>query len=118
MSVKHYKKRSTSHSRMRAKQRGIAQPPYASARRYGITLNDALRQLGSDSMLSRYLWFRTMKRGKKVKIYKHNVYVFFNTSDRCITCYPLPEWLNEEYELISFMEKEKKEAYEQRKKRK
>lgn len=101
---------------MRAKQRGIAQPPYASARRYGITLNDAIGQLGDSNPLSKWLLFKTLKKGKKVKIYKHNVYIFFNTSDRCITCYPLPEWLNEEYEKIDYMEKGKKKAYEQRKK--
>lgn len=29
--------------------------------------------------------------GKKIKVYKNNVFVFFKNSKRCITMYPLPE---------------------------
>lgn len=36
--------------------------------------------------------------GKRVKVYKGIVFIFNKTSDRCITCYPIPKEHLEEYE--------------------
>lgn len=115
MATKHFKKKYTTHAKIRAEQRGVDITKAKSAKRYGINHKDVLLALGFGSPLEDYIFKRTAKRDKKVKIYKHNVFVFFRTSDRCITCYPLPEELEEEYEKVRHMEDDKKKQFEKRK---
>lgn len=115
MATKHFKKKYTSHAKIRAEQRGVDISKAKSAKKYGINHKDVLLALGFGSPLEGYMFKRTAKRDKKVRIYQHNVFVFFRTSDRCITCYPLPEELEEEYEKVRHIENERKEQFKKRK---
>jgi hypothetical protein len=107
MSVVKTKKKVTKHGANRAHMRGVEET-YRPARLYGIAAHDCFDCLGEESNLGFYLFGREIKRHKKARVYNGNVYIFFSTSDRCITCYPLPEKLMDEYEKVKFREKEKR----------
>ncbi len=47
--------------------------------------------------LRTYLYLKHEKRNKKAKIYRGYVFIFFNNSKKLITCYPLPDKYQEEY---------------------
>lgn len=49
--------------------------------------------------------------GKRVFIYAGFVFVFFTSSKRLITMYPLPEELMEDYMKVEYKEEEKREKY-------
>lgn len=49
--------------------------------------------------------------GKKVYIYSGFVFIYFTTSKRMITMYPLPDEYKEEYEKVAYKEAEKQEMY-------
>lgn len=49
--------------------------------------------------------------GKNVYIYSGYVFIYFTTSKRMITMYPLPEEYKEEYEKVAYKEGLKQEAY-------
>lgn len=49
--------------------------------------------------------------GKNVYIYAGFVFIYFTTSKRMITMYPLPKELMEEYEKVAYKEDMKQEAY-------
>lgn len=49
--------------------------------------------------------------GKKVYIYSGFVFIYFSTSKRMITMYPLPDEYKEDYEKVAYKEAEKQESY-------
>jgi hypothetical protein len=50
-----------------------------------------------DTEIGKFL--REKDVGKRIKVYKGNVFIFNKTSINLITVYPLPEELKEEYKL-------------------
>lgn len=50
--------------------------------------------------LKSYVGFKIAKKGKRVKLYRGYVFIFFKTSNRIITCYEIPERHLEEYKKI------------------
>lgn len=50
--------------------------------------------------LKSYVGYKIAKQGKKVKLYRGYVFIFFINSKRLITCYPIPEKHLEEYYRI------------------
>lgn len=95
---------------MRAIERNVPSS-YVSARRFGANWKDCEMALGKGSDLAYYLMEKEAKRNKKAKVYEGCVYIFFSTSDRCITCYRIPERYSEEYEKIRWMEKKRKDDF-------
>lgn len=57
--------------------------------------------------LKSYVGWKIAKKGKKVKLYRGYVFIFFLNSRRLITCYPIPEKHLPEYNKI-LREKNKK----------
>lgn len=109
-------KRTTKHADRRIKERfgsnvdgiGLAN----GARHNGIALND-LAHYASDTqfpMLKR-LFYNKGTQGKTVRLYRGYVFIFFNTSKRLITMYPIASEFLEEYEKARFIEELKHETY-------
>ena len=97
-------RKQTLHSLDRAKERiGVANKKQAE-----IMIRNAFRKGKSvgefpDGRLKNYI--NSKRHHKKVKVYKGKIFIFSNTSNRCITLYPIPEDLMEEYEFYEKQEK-------------
>lgn len=50
--------------------------------------------------LKSYVGFKIAKKGKRVKLYRGYVFIFFRNSNRIITCYKIPDRHFEEYKNI------------------
>ena len=87
------------------------------ARMFGINLFEAKKALGAESPLA-YFMESKQASGKKVKLKGGYVYIFFSTSDRCITCYKIPDEYLEEYRQIEWIERKHKNDYKKFKRRK
>ena len=60
--------------------------------------------------LKSYVGFKKAKKGKKIKLYRGYVFVFFLNSKRVITCYPIPEKHMAEYQNLIKEKKGKKKV--------
>ena len=119
MSVRHCKTKATAHALSRMRERGVVgdgSDKARCARMYGVNLFEIEKNLGADSQLAMFV---AMKQGsgKKVKLYGGYVYVFFSTSDRCITCYKLPDCYDVEYALVRWIETKHREDYKRSKRK-
>ena len=86
------KTRTTKHSLERLKTRlgvtdkKLAQRLIKEASRYGKSIDNL-----EDGSLKEYL--KKKSCGKRVKVFKQTVFIFCKTSNRCLTCYLIPEEL-------------------------
>ena len=113
MSVRHCKSNATAHALRRMKERGLPGSGTVNsrmARTCGVTMFEVERECGAGSELAAFLANKQMT-GKKAKIYNGYVFIFFSTSDRCITCYELPERYAEEYSKVKWLEAKHREDY-------
>ncbi len=113
MSVRHCKSNVTAHALERMKERGLAGDGVANsriARVCGVTPFEVERECGGESELAMFLTNKQMT-GKKAKIYNGYVFIFFSTSDRCITCYELPGQYAEEYSKVKWLEAKHRKDY-------
>ncbi len=67
----------------------------ASAVKYGLNFNDI-----PPGPLKSYVGWKRARGGKRIKLYKGYVFVFFLNSKRLLTCYPIPEKHLAEYNQI------------------
>ncbi len=58
--------------------------------------------------LKSYVGCKMAKGGKRVKLYRGYVFIFFWNSKRMITCYPIPEKHMDEYNKLIKRKKKKK----------
>ena len=76
----------------------------------GLNLNDL-----PDGPLKNYVYAKTKIRGKRIKLYRGYVFIFFRASKRMITCYPIPEKHVEEYNAaVADLKRRQKENREKR----
>ena len=76
------------------------------ARHSGLDENDLK---GTSELLAFYR--KKASSGKRIFLYAGFVFVFFTSSKRLITMYPIPEELMEEYRAVEHKEEEKREKY-------
>jgi len=53
-----------------------------------------------EGALKKYVLSRVNRYHKRIKLYRGYVFIFFETSRRMITCYPVPERFLDEYKKI------------------
>lgn len=95
MSIRHAKNPTTHglrrlKSRVGIKNKRVAERMIAEASRYGKSIYDFPEGEFRDYLISK-------DHGKRLRVFKGIVFIFNKTSDRCITCYPIPDEHLEEY---------------------
>lgn len=108
-------KRTTKHADRRIRERfgnvdGVSLAN--GARHNGIALND-LANYASDIQfpMLKKLFHNKGTQGKTVRLYMGYVFIFFNSSKRLITMYPIASEFLEEYGKARFIEEIKREIY-------
>ena len=100
--------KTTYHANKRAKQRDV-NPVFSAARKYGLNSTEIFQALGNTSELGKYVFGKEHYRSKAVRVYQESIYIFPIHSNRCITCYKLPDELMEEYNKLKMVFKAKKQ---------
>ena len=94
------KKQYTYHGFERAKERSnISDKELNNLSLYAVKNGINFNQIPPGPLKS-YVGWKTAQGGKRVKLYRGYVFIFFLNSRRMITCYPLPEKHMEEYKKV------------------
>lgn len=76
----------------------------------GLNFNDL-----PDGPLKNYVYAKSKIKGKRIKLYRGYVFIFFRASKRMITCYPIPEKHVEEYNAaVADLKRRQKENRERK----
>lgn len=102
------KKQYTKHGIERIKERtDISKHDLKMLSKYAIKNGMNLQDIPPGPFKS-YVGYKVHKENKRIKIYRGYVFIFFKTSYRLITCYPIPEKHIDEYNKIIKNKKSKK----------